>query len=411
PKLCRVDRTPTMRARTYLTLSLIYSAMHLAHIALSCVMLLQGWTPMSIRQRAELADISAVGSVLRTFKDQRTEDGTYTAEFRLETVYKGHDLVANVTRSVAPGNVFNVSNFGNKTQCFADVEPEARYILFLTVFGGQLSAQYDDLFGAASLFDDVDQEEILRYLGWNQWSSWSPCNAGCGGGRQIRSRDCPSRNRSSCVGVDKEVKTCNLFSCEENHDLLTLMGVRGNLLGVTQSPNRSTTYVISKQAKISMSVSRIFEVTLPSEFSVLAKIKMPSKKPRGYFFVISDIQGRQQLAIYLGKRLKFQYLGYNYAFKMDIFENTWHSIAISVDKNTVTLYADCEMVIKKRLRSKEEHLGTNLMMSIGPYFSQHGIPFEGEVEQLVFTSNPEVASQQCGLVVLDKKAANSFYED
>ncbi|XP_059143324.1 uncharacterized protein LOC131930741 [Physella acuta] len=398
-----------MRGRSYVLLSLIYSCMHLAHIGLSCVLLLQGWSPMSIRERARLAEIAASGIVLRTFRDQSRQDGTYSAEFRLQHVYKGHDLLTNVTKSVAAGNVYNISNFGRKTECLADVESDLRYLLFLTVFDERLSAQYDDIFGAASLFDEADQEEILSYLGWDQWGQWSACTSECGGGRQTRSRECRQSNVSECVGVGSEEKTCNLFSCHESRDLLTYMGVRDFPLGVSRSSNRSSGYVITQQAKLSVPLSRVF-ANLPRKFSLLMRVRLPSKRTKGYFFVISDSQGKQQLAVYLGKRLKFQYLGNNYGFRVDILENTWHSIAVSVNENFVTLYADCDTVIRRRLRGQAEFLGPDLVMSIGPYYSQYGSPFEGEVEQLVISSEPLVASQQCGLVVLSPNSFNGTSE-
>lgn len=87
------------------------------------------------------------------------------AAFRIVSVYTGHDLLTNVTKSVAPDNVYNISNFGSKAKCYADVEAGNRYILFLTLFDGQLSAKYDDLFGAASVFTESDDEEINNYLG------------------------------------------------------------------------------------------------------------------------------------------------------------------------------------------------------------------------------------------------------
>ncbi|KAH9492414.1 Collagen alpha-1(V) chain [Bulinus truncatus] len=239
--------------------------------------------------------------------------------------------------------------------------------------------------------------------GWDDWSTWTACNAGCSVGQQIRTRTCPKSDSSLCIGVPTEVRTCNLFPCEDSYDLLTLMGVRELPMGVTASSNRSNTYQISKHAKLSLSVSKIYDLTFPPTFSLLTRVRVSGKKSRSFFFVVSDIQGKQQLALFLGKKLKLQYLGNNYVFRMDIVEGAWHSIAVSVDRTTVTLYADCQQVFRKRLRSREEFLGTNLMMSIGPYFSQYGGLFEGEVEQLVLSSDPEVAQQQCGLIQIDRE--------
>ena len=63
--------------------------------ATGCILLLDGWSPMSVGERATLADIVAVGVVRRTFKSDRTDDGaaTYSAEVLLEDVFKGRQLV------------------------------------------------------------------------------------------------------------------------------------------------------------------------------------------------------------------------------------------------------------------------------------------------------------------------------
>ncbi|KAK3765437.1 hypothetical protein RRG08_066984 [Elysia crispata] len=88
-----------------------------------------------------------------------------TGEFRLLRVYKGHDFLRNVTSAVSAENaVYNISNFGSKAQCYADVEPGSRYILFLTLYDGRLSGQYDDLFGAATSFSEESEQGILDYL-------------------------------------------------------------------------------------------------------------------------------------------------------------------------------------------------------------------------------------------------------
>jgi len=81
-----------------------------------CILLLDGWSPMSVGERATLAEIVAVGVVRRTFKAQRTEDGaaTYSAEVRITNVFKGHQLVDSVPyqhRSIS-GGIGNNSTSG-----------------------------------------------------------------------------------------------------------------------------------------------------------------------------------------------------------------------------------------------------------------------------------------------------------
>ena len=63
-----------------------------------CILLLDGWSPMSVGERATLADIVAVGVVHRTFKSDRSDDGaaTYSAEVRIIDVFKGRPLVDTV---------------------------------------------------------------------------------------------------------------------------------------------------------------------------------------------------------------------------------------------------------------------------------------------------------------------------
>jgi len=63
--------------------------------AAGCILLLDGWSPMSVGERATLADIVAVGVVLRVFKSDRSTDGaaTYSAEVRIIDVFKGRPLV------------------------------------------------------------------------------------------------------------------------------------------------------------------------------------------------------------------------------------------------------------------------------------------------------------------------------
>jgi hypothetical protein len=62
-------------------------------------------------------------------------------------------------------NVYNVSNFGDKAMCYADVTAGESYLLFLTLYEGRLSAKYDDIFGAAADYNDENEKQVLDYLG------------------------------------------------------------------------------------------------------------------------------------------------------------------------------------------------------------------------------------------------------
>ena len=50
------------------------------------------------------------------------------------------------------------------------------------------------------------------FLGWNEWSEWSPCSSSCNGGQQQKRRAC-SKVDTSCDGINTENRECNTFPC------------------------------------------------------------------------------------------------------------------------------------------------------------------------------------------------------
>ena len=160
-----------------------------------CILLLNGWEPMSISDRTSVAPIVASAYVHRTFKDIRTDVDTYSAEVSLLEIYKGKELVQNLSlddqldasyeydydkesnREISGDfdtgysnlqkntQLYNISNFGDEIMCYSDVTVGESYILFLTNFEGSLSARYDDIFGAATAYNDKHETEVLQSLG------------------------------------------------------------------------------------------------------------------------------------------------------------------------------------------------------------------------------------------------------
>lgn len=139
-----------------------------------CILLLNGWTPLTVAERAKLADIVAVGRARRTFKDSRSDDAnTYHAEFDLvRPALKGQtalEKLATTTSNRVDGTrsvvTYNVSNFGDRHACYADVTVGDEYVLFLTIFDGRLSAKYDDLFGAVTERTRETEDEIFEAIG------------------------------------------------------------------------------------------------------------------------------------------------------------------------------------------------------------------------------------------------------
>lgn len=140
------------------------------HFCVSCILLLNGWAPLSVGERTDLADIVAVGRALRSFKDQRTPDSnTYTAQFVFLSVPKGsrhlqqipYDTIAMETGLTR----YNVTNFGDRNACYADVTDGEEYVIFMTMFERHLSAKYDDLFGSLQERTREAEEEVYEALG------------------------------------------------------------------------------------------------------------------------------------------------------------------------------------------------------------------------------------------------------
>ena len=52
---------------------------------------------------------------------------------------------------------------------------------------------------------------------WGSWQAWSKCNRSCGGGRQMRRRNCdsppPYNGGKECSGPPFEMQDCNVQSC------------------------------------------------------------------------------------------------------------------------------------------------------------------------------------------------------
>lgn len=56
---------------------------------------------------------------------------------------------------------------------------------------------------------------------WSDWSEWLPCDKSCGGGNEIRHRNCtnpaPGVNGYPCSGSSTESKACNSLTCPSNN--------------------------------------------------------------------------------------------------------------------------------------------------------------------------------------------------
>ena len=75
------------------------------------------------------------------------------------------------------------------------------------------------------LFILLSYDTLCMYLaftiavngGWGSWTSWSSCDATCGGGQRTRQRYCdnpvPSGGGSDCAGSSSQQQICNTVNC------------------------------------------------------------------------------------------------------------------------------------------------------------------------------------------------------
>ena len=96
-----------------------------------------------------------------------TDIKTFSAEVNFLDIYKGKNLIRNLTERYHLGiaGLYNVSNFGDEVMCYSKVQEGESYILFITNFEGALSAKYDDIFGAAADYNVKNEAQVLQALG------------------------------------------------------------------------------------------------------------------------------------------------------------------------------------------------------------------------------------------------------
>ena len=132
---------------------------------LGCILLLNGWTPKTVGERAVLADMVLTAYVRRAYKHERRADHTYSAELSVLRVLKGQHILDLIPPLPAGPTFYNMSNFGDKVMCYAEVDEGETYVLFATTYEGRLSAKYDDIFGAVAEYSSETEDLVLGALG------------------------------------------------------------------------------------------------------------------------------------------------------------------------------------------------------------------------------------------------------
>ena len=173
-----------------------------------------------------------------------------------------------------------------------------------------------------------------------------------------------------------------LISISGVHNLLDIFGANKYPPGVSRVSNRPTAFNVTSSASLYTPLANVYPSVFPSDFSIIFTVNISSGRT-GYLLTMSDIMGKQRLAIMYGKKLRFEYYdqnglpgGKSPLFDVIVSDSRWHQIALSVKGKEIKLYYDCnESITMAFRRSKNSYFGTNLMISLGPYFARYGNPF------------------------------------
>lgn len=125
------------------------------------------WVKLPAEERAAKAAIVVVGYVTKSYKHLADEQTTYSVDFKILRTLKGASLIESIPHnSSLPEDVHKISNFGSMLRCFADLNGEHVFMLFLHIVDDHLSAHYSDLFGAAEIWTmQMEDKVILQNLG------------------------------------------------------------------------------------------------------------------------------------------------------------------------------------------------------------------------------------------------------
>ena len=104
--------------------------------------------------------------------------------------------------------IYNMSEALNGMQMdVAKIKPKEGRGLFVTIEGERGHGWRGDI-----AIDDVRVTDTRCSI-WSEWSTWNACSHTCGGGVQIRERECALKNIEKCKGDFKEHRDCNMHTC------------------------------------------------------------------------------------------------------------------------------------------------------------------------------------------------------
>uniref|UniRef100_A0A3Q2DNI1 Collagen, type XI, alpha 1a n=1 Tax=Cyprinodon variegatus TaxID=28743 RepID=A0A3Q2DNI1_CYPVA len=163
-------------------------------------------------------------------------------------------------------------------------------------------------------------------------------------------------------------------------------------------------YRVSKQIQISAPTTQLFPGgVFPEDFSILTTVR-PKSGLQSFLLSIYNEQGVQQLGVEVGRSPVFLYEDqtgkpapedYPLFNSLNLANGKWHRVAISVEKNTVTIIVDCKKKITKPLlRSDRASISTDGITVFGTRILEEEV-FEGDIQQLLIVPDPKAAYDYC----------------
>ena len=172
------------------------------------------------------------------------------------------------------------------------------------------------------------------------------------------------------------------------HDVLSYLNVYKLPLGVFHVHSRPGAFNVTSNAKLFAPLSEIYPDYLPHSFAILFSLKL-SQNFSGYFFTMSDLLGKQKIAIKFTKSDQTWTVLLEYydktgssdvhfpEFQFELIDDSWHQYALAINSDSIEFYLDCTKVSMENFeRSKDGLMSSNLMMALGPYFARYGTHFE-----------------------------------
>ncbi|GAB1609448.1 uncharacterized protein LOC115220998 [Argonauta hians] len=376
----------------------------ITHQTNACILLLNGWEAAPLDERVEQAEVVVSGQVETTYKENRTKSGTYSADVKVFTVYKGNQLLRNVSKTSHPDTIYRISNFGEQISCFADVDTGKKYIFFLTVYQGHLSGKYDDIFGAADDFSDELDARIMKILGWQQWGDWSPCRRNCNGGLQVRKRRCLDSSSPNCKGILKDFRQCNAFPCEGIYNLLKIFRMNPVKNEEINSKKSSRIFSLSPGESSRLQISHIFPSGFPKVFSLFVTAMFPYNAS-GYLLALTDSTNRVLLGIWFeSKLIRIEYRKQSSqrtetetaTFDVDLLSQLWYQFSLNLKRTSVEIYFDCLPQYSRPLnRSESDYTGNEFSFVIGSNITSGNHSHGVYISQLLISTEPNLAVKQC----------------